>query len=124
MTRYLLCLRTLLALCVVLAGVSASQAGLFGRWRACYDYTPASSPAAVSTPAQATIPPTGQPAASPTRPLPYTAAKPIVGDNAAATAVSAPRTGTYAPAPRAYSSGGWSINPRSSWDYGKFPPYN
>jgi len=113
-----------LTLLIVLAGASASQAGLFGRWRTCYDYYPASPAATVSTPAQTNIPPTGQPAVSTAGPTTYTVAKPVIGENAAAAPVSVPRTGSYAPAPRAYSNGGWSINPRSSWDYGKFPPFN
>ena len=38
MAQYPACLRTLLTLLIVLTGVSASQAGLFGRWRTTYNY--------------------------------------------------------------------------------------
>jgi hypothetical protein len=49
-------------------------------------------------------------------------AKPVIGETTTVAPAVQPRT--YAPAPAAYSSGGWSTLPRSSWDYGKFPPYS
>jgi len=39
MSRYPICLRSLLTLLILMTGVSASEAGLFGRWRARNDYT-------------------------------------------------------------------------------------
>ncbi len=118
MTRSQTCLRTLLTLLIVLTGVSASQAGLFGRWRARYDYAPCPA-ATVSTPAAASVSTTGQPA---TGPIVYTAAKPVIGENAGAAAPAPTRT--YVPATGVSSGGTWSTLPRSSWDFGKYPPYS
>jgi hypothetical protein len=116
-----------LSLLIVLTAVSASQAGLFGRGRARYDnyYYPTCSQGTVST-QQASVPAAGQPTASTAGPIVYTAAKPIIGENAAGAAVSVPQGNAYAPAPVAYPSAGWSTSPRSSWDFGSgsFPPYH
>ncbi len=122
MTRYSMCLRTLLTLVIVLAGVSASQAGLFGRWRARYD-SPACPPVAVSTTSQANTPAASQPTVSTAGPTVYSVAKPVIGENADGAAAPAPAIRSYAPA-TGVSSGGWSTMPRSSWDFGKFPPYS
>jgi len=105
---------------IVLTGISASEAGLFGRWRARYD-SPACPPAAVST---ASAPAAVQPTVSTPGPTVYLAAKPVIGENAAGAAVSAPRTGTYMPTTAVSPGAGWSPMPRSSWDFGKFPPYS
>jgi hypothetical protein len=48
--------------------------------------------------------------------------KPVIGQSPAAVAAPVPQT-TYVPA-AGVSSGGWSSTPRSSWDFGKFPPYS
>ncbi|MGA2255875.1 MAG: hypothetical protein ABSG53_14610 [Thermoguttaceae bacterium] len=123
MNRYPTCLRALLTLLIVLTGVSASQAGLFGRWRTGY-YYPACAPATVATPAAPSVPATGQPKVSTTGPTVYTAAKPVIGENAGGAATPVPQNRSYAPAPAVYSGSSWSTLPRSSWDFGKFPPYS
>ena len=120
---------TLVALSIVLVAVSASEAGLFGRWRSNYTYYyyPAYQPAVVSVPPAASQPAaTAQPAtqrAQATKvPTVYTAAKPVIAETPAPAAVAVPQA-SYAPASGSYS-GGWSVTPRTSWDYGTFPPYN
>ena len=123
MTRYLTCLRTLLPLLIVLTAVSASEAGLFGRWRTRNDYYAPACPAVATSPASST-PAAGQPMASTAGPKAYTAMKPVIGDNTDNTAGAAPQGGQYVPAQRVYSSPGWSATPRSSWDFGNFPPYH
>ncbi len=150
MTRYPTCLRILLTLSIVLIAVSVSEAGPFGR-RACYDYGyysyyyyPACSTVSVTYPTVTTYPavtvttssvpsiPTpaaGQPMASPPA---YTVMKPVIDDSAVSPALAAPQpvaipqSGSYAPAAGSYSypSGGYSTTPRSSWDFGRFPPYH
>ena len=114
MTKYSTCFRTLLTLSIVLAAVSASQAGLFGRWRTRYD-APACPPVAVSTP-QSNIPAAG--------PTVYSVAKPVIDENAEGATVSVPANGSYVPATGVSTSTGWSTMPRSSVDFGKFPPYS
>ena len=123
MTRYATCLRTLLTLSLVLTGISASQAG---RWyaRNGYYYYPACSAVTVSTPPAANIPAAGQPMAATPAPTVYTVMKPVTGENAGNPAVIVPQSGSYVPAAPAYPSSGWSTTPRSSWDYGSFPPYH
>ena len=127
MTRYPICLRTVLTLLIVVSGVSASQAGLFGRWRNGGDYNyyySACPPAAVATP-QASVPAAGQPAANGPG-LVYQAAKPVIGENAAAARFRPGSRLVCSGAVRTYSNSGppWSTQPRSAWDYGKFPPYS
>ncbi len=103
-------LRALLGLSIVLTLVATSQAGLFRQWRTGYTYYyyPTYAPPAV-TPAPATaIAPAAQAAVVRAAPTVYTVAKPVVS----------------APAASTYSSGGWSVAPRSSWDFGGFPPYS
>ena len=126
MTRYPTCLRTLLALLIVLTGVSASEAGLFGRWRARYDYYyyPACPPVAGSAQPGPSVPAAGQPTVSTTGPTVYTVAKPVIGENAGGAAVSVPQSGSYVPTQGVSPGGTWSTTPRSSWDFGKFPPYS
>ena len=123
MTRYSTCLRILLAQLIVLAGVSVSEAGLFGRWRVYYDY-PTCAPATVSAPRDAGTPAASQPAVSSAGPTVYTAMKPVIGPNAADAAPAVPQTRVYAPATGVAPSGSWSTTPRSSWDFGRFPPYS
>jgi len=122
MTRFSTLLRTLLTLLLVLTGVSASQAGLFGRWRARYDY-PASPPATASTPQVSSVPAAAQPTTPTAGPTVYMVAKPVIGANAVSPTASVPAA-SYAPAPRVYSGTGWSVLPRSTSDFGKFPPYS
>jgi hypothetical protein len=125
MTSRSMCLRTLLTLVVVLTGVSISQAGPFGRWRARYDYYPVCPTATYATPAGPSVSAAGQPAMAPTGPIPYTAAKPVIGENAGNVVAPAPQVQYYAPAVTpGYSGSGWSTIPRSTWDFGKFPPYS
>ena len=123
MTRYATCLQIVLSLVIVLMGVSASQAGLFGRWRPRYD-SAVYPPAVVPTPPAPSVPAAGQPTASKAGPLVYTAAMPVVGENGGTRLPASLRNGAYVPAPPAYSGSGWSTLPRSSWDFGKFPPYS
>jgi hypothetical protein len=124
MTSCSMCLRTLLTLVLVLTGISVSQAGLFGRWRAQYDY-PACPAATYATPAGPSVSAVGQPAMAPTGPIPYTAAKPVIGENAGNVVAPAPQTQYYAPAVTpSYSGSGSSTIPRSTWDFGRFPPYS
>ncbi|MGO9108680.1 MAG: hypothetical protein ACLP9L_05555, partial [Thermoguttaceae bacterium] len=122
-TRCPIFLRTLLTLLIVLTGVSVSNAGLFGRWRARYDY-PARPAATVSTPQAASVPAAGQPTVSTAGPIVYTVAKPVVSENAGSAAVSVPQSGSYVPAQAVSPGTSWSTLPRSSWDFGKFPPYS
>ena len=134
MSRHTTLFRPLLALAIVLAGVSVSEARVFGRWRGGNDYCYYNyyySPAvAVSAQPAPSVPAPGQAAASTTGPTAYTAMKPVTGGNAAAPAATAPQGGTYMPAPAVspgyYPSGGWSTAPRSSWDFGsgRLPPYH
>ncbi len=121
MARYSTCFRTLLAFAIVLTAVSASQAGLFARWRARYDY-PAYAPAAVATQPATSVPAAQAVVATP-GPTVYKVAKPVVSENAAGTVAPAPQSGSYVPA-AGTSSGTYSTLPRSAWDFGKFPPYS
>ena len=118
MSRYSTSLQTLLALAIVLTAVSASQAGLFARWRARYDY-PAYAPAAVATQPVASVPAEGQPAVTTAGPTVYKVAKPVVES-----ATPAPQSGSYVPAAGSSSGSTYSTLPRSAWDFGKFPPYS
>jgi len=123
MNRYSTCLRIVLTLLLVLSGVSASHAGLFGRWRARYDsqpYVPAAAPSGSPAPS---APAVGKPAASTTGPVVYTVAKPIAGKDSGVVAPSVPQTRPYY-APTVNSGTSWSTIPRSAWDFGKFPPYS
>jgi len=122
MVRYSTSLRTLLTLSIVFAGVSASEAGLFGRWRACSD-EPARPPAMVSTPREPAIPAADQTKVSTTGPIVYTVAKPVVGENPDG-ALSVPRNRSNLPVRSTSPGTAWSTTPRSSWDFGKFPPYS
>ena len=124
MSRYPICLRSLLTLLILMTGVSASEAGLFGRWRARNDYTyyvyTPCQPTAVSMSAAA-----GQPVTSTAGPIVYTAAKPVISDNGGSQTipvVPAPQYNNYVPA--APSGSGWSTLPRGTQDFGKYPPYS
>ena len=124
MIRYSTCLRTLFTLLIVLAGFSTSEAGLFGRWRG-RDVAPAPAAAAtVATPATAAIPPTGKTAVPTAGPRTYTVAKPVISATPAGAAATAAPAAYYVPAQAVSPSTGWSTLPRSSWDFGKYPPYN
>ena len=119
MIRFATGFRALLTLSIVLTGVSASQAGLFavahtlllrsgGRFHA----------------ARSSVPAAAQPAVSTNGPTVYTAAKPVIGETVGGAAASAPQSGTYCAGNKRFTGGGWSTLPRSSWDFGKFPPYS
>jgi len=139
MARYSICLMFLLTPSLVLTGVPASEAGWYGcngYYYTTYDYCPTcptvTYSAPVATPAApaptAPAPTAGQSAAAPAGPMVYSAMKPMIGQSAGAT-ISVPQSmpvQTYAPAPACYRSGGYSYpstTPRSSWDFGRFPPY-
>lgn len=134
MIRYLTYLRIALTLSIVLIGVSASQADQYGSWYSCngyYYYYPACSTVTVSTPTVQSIPAVNQPMASTVSPPAYTVMKPVINDNAAVTIPQSqsyvvPQSQFYAPASNSYSypSSGSNATPRSSWDFGKFPPYH
>jgi hypothetical protein len=103
----------LVAMLMVLIGVSVSEAGIFRRayvWQpvcvqpAPYPVATAPAPAA----AEAT----------------HTVYKPIVPDSAVP---AAEPTISTRPAPQYYGpaqSGGWNTAPRSSWDFGRYPPFH
>jgi len=113
MCRSRKCFRSLLTLLIVLAGVSICEAGIFGRYRARYCPAPSSSQS-VSAPA---APAQSQPGTSATV---YTVNKPV----SAAAGEKTPSRVERASAPVVPSNAGWSTLPRSSWDFGKFPPYS
>jgi hypothetical protein len=123
MIRYSTCLRTLLTVLIVLAGLSSSEAGLFGRWRRRSEVS-ARPTATVATPSAAAISPVGQPATSAAGPTVYTVAKPVVGETAASAAAPAAPAGSFVPASAVSPGATWSTLPRSSWDFGKYPPYS
>jgi hypothetical protein len=108
---------------VLLADTSASQAGWFRGGGRCYyytvdsTYTAATSSAPTATPAP-TAAPTPMVAAAPTGPVVHQANMPVIGMESAP--VAAPAT-IYAPSTA--PGGGWSVTPRSSWDFGRFPPF-
>jgi hypothetical protein len=104
-------------------GYTTGYLGLFGRWHARYDY-PACPPVTVSTTYEPRIPAAGQPSVPAAGPIVYTAAKPVVGENANGAAASIPQNGSYIPARSTFPGSGWNSTPRSSWDFGKFPPYS
>jgi len=121
MTRYCVYCSALLALSLLLADAGASQAGIFGRWRARYDYQP--RPAAATTTAQPA--PVANPAtAAPAGPIAYSAAKPITAAAPTPSVVAPQSTGVYVPQTGTANGAAWSVAPRSSWDFGSFPPYS
>ncbi len=123
MARYPTFLRSLLTLLIVLTGVSVSQAGLFGRWRARYN-NPPPPPAATATTQQPSAPAPVQPAVAKAGPTVYMAAMPVIDEKANGSAASFPATAAPAPAPCVNPGTAPSTLPRSSWDFGKFPPYS
>ena len=126
MTRHSIRVWPLLALLIVVVGVSTSQAQCWtGYYYPTYYYYPSCCSGMVSTqPAATTATSTaGQPIVATAGPTVYTAAKPVTTENAVPMAAPVPQSGYYAPA-SGYSSGGFSVTPRSSWDFGKFPPYS
>ncbi len=113
MAQCLAYLRVVAATLIVLAGCSISQAGLFRRGYVNYYYYPACPTVVVAAPAQTV---TAMPS-----PGAQTVYMPVEQPSAAPAA-------TYVPAevPQyQYQGGGGGIGnmPRSSWDFGKFPPY-
>ncbi len=116
--------RVLVGALMVLIGVSAGEAFGWGRsYYPCYQasgyayyyqtptyyYYPAPAPAAGS----AVVPSAGQP---------YMAMKPVIAAPPSPTIAPAPVPQYYAPAVNGGSYGGGNV-PRSSWNFGKFPPY-
>jgi hypothetical protein len=118
MKTYKLYARMIGAALILLAASSASDAGWFRGGGRCY-YDPAyPTPYAATSPAPA---PTAAPASS--GPVVRQANKPAIGVEAL---LGAPPAATnYAPkcVPGTMSGGGWSVIPRSSSDFGRFPPY-
>lgn len=107
---------------VLLTGSSASEAGWFrGGGRFCH-YPAESTYSVATSPAPSTVP-TQTASPTPAGPVVHQAYKPVIGPErmpmAPPTAANCPPT--YAP--RTMSGGGWSVTPRSPWDYGHFPPY-
>jgi hypothetical protein len=105
----------------LLAGSSASEAGWFrGRGR-CYSY-PAESTGYAATSALPSAAPAPAAAAATSGPVVYQANRPVVAVETSPAEL--PAAANYSPryAPRA-TSGGSSVMPRSSWDFGSFPPF-
>ncbi len=97
---------------VLFAGSSTSGAGWFRGGGRCHyypaepTYSVPTSPATATAPAQTASP-------TPARPVVRQAYKPVSGPE--------PMPATYAP--NTMSGGGSSVMPRSSWDFGSFPPF-
>ncbi len=108
--------RVLAAVLIVLLGATVGEAGLFRRAYVWYPACVQPAPAPVAAaPAPAPAPAAGT----------HTVYKPIVPESAVPAAQPAPAISS--PAPQYYGpvqSGGWSISPRSSWDFGRYPPYH
>ena len=120
MKTYRECARLIGVALVLLAGSSASEAGWFrGRGR-CYSY-PAESTGYAATSALPSAAPAPAAAAATSGPVVYQANRPVVGLE---TSPGSPPAANYLPtyAPRA-TFGGSSVIPRSSWDFGSFPPF-
>jgi hypothetical protein len=116
---------TLAALAIVTTvSAATSEAGWFRRGTAytyCYQpyYYYQTAPAVVTDTQVPTA--TQQAAPQPTTSggVTYQTMKPVVtAGPAAAPTISYPSNSP------GYSTGGYSVSPRSSWDYGRFPPYH
>ena len=107
---------------VLLTGSSASDGGWFREGGRCYYYPAESTYSVVTSPAPSTAP-TQTASPTPAGPVVHQANKPVNGPEPmpAAPPAAANCPTTYAPSTT--SGGGWSVKPRSSWDYGRFPPY-
>ena|SRR5271157_3496846 len=103
---------------VLLAGSSASEAGWFRGRYACYYYPTNSTRYAATSPAPAAAPAqTVAPASS--GPVVHQTYKPVTGVEQMP---AAPPAATNF-APGTMSGNGRSVIPRSSWDFGRLPPY-
>jgi hypothetical protein len=106
---------------ILFAFSSVSEAGWFHGGVRHY-YVPAYSAGCATTDQALTPPAGGAPAASSgatayqVHKVPVAAEQPLAAHSSAIN--NAP---TYVPGA---TSGGWSVLPRSSWDYGRFPPYH
>ena len=103
---------------ILFAFSSVSEA----RWfRGGYYYVPANSAGCAPT-NQALSAPAGSAPAAPSKATAYHVNKiPVAAEQplpAHPSTINAPK---YVPSA---TSGGWSVLPRSSWDYGRFPPYH
>ena len=114
-------IRLIGAAMILLAFSSVSEARWF-RGGYGYYYVPAYSAGCVPTNQALSMPAGGAPAASlgttayQVNKVPVPAEQPLPAHPS--TVNNAP---AYAPGA---TSGGWSVLPRSSWDYGRFPPYH
>ena len=118
-----------IALMFLSAAAASSDAGWFRRGYAEPPAWQAAAPVANATVAPAPTPvaptsaPTVTPAAQP-QVVPVSTAVAAPTTNSVVNPVVAPPAGYYYAAPcPAGAASGWSNLPRSSWDYGRFPPY-
>ncbi len=98
------------AVVVLLAGSSASEAGWLRGGGRCYYYPAESTYSVATSPATA---PAQTASPRPAGPAVHQVYKPVDGPD--------PMPATYAPTTTA--GGGSSVMPRSSWDFGSFPPF-
>lgn len=104
------------AMVVLSVAASSSEAGWL-RWRY-MDPVPVQVTGTTSAPATT---PAAETAATPqVLPVSSATAAPMPMDAVAPPAAYYPANPAYCPTG---SSSGWSTTPRSSWDFGKFPPY-
>ncbi|MGA2031433.1 MAG: hypothetical protein ABSG68_04190 [Thermoguttaceae bacterium] len=102
---------------VLLVGSSASEAGWFRGGHAYYYYPASSTCHAATNPAPTAAAQTVAPA--PSGPVVYQTYKPVTGVEAVP---ATPPAATY-DAPGTMSGGGWSVAPRTSWEFGRYPPF-
>ncbi len=107
---------------VLLAGSSASEAGWLRGGGRCYCY-PAESAYSVATSPAPSPAPTQTASPTPAGPVVHQARKPVNGPEPMPAAPPAAANRPTTCAPNTMSGGGWSVMPRSPWDYGRFPPY-
>ena len=117
MRVYQVCAWMISAALVLLAGSSASEAGWLREGCRCYYYPAYVTSPAATIPVPAATPQTAAPA--PASPMVYQTYKPVNGVQLMP-AVPSPAA-NYAPSTTPGS--GWSVTPRNSWDFGRFPPY-
>ncbi|MGO9111606.1 MAG: hypothetical protein ACLP9L_20470 [Thermoguttaceae bacterium] len=118
MRAYQVYVRVVVAVLVLLAGSSASEAGWFRGGHTCYYYAADSTRYATTSPATAAAP-TRAVVPAPSGPVVHQTNKPIIG--AEQVQAASPTATNYTPS--ATIGGGWSVMPRSSWDFGRLPPY-
>jgi hypothetical protein len=119
-------LRVFMVALTVLIGVSAGEAFGWGRsYYPCYQgsgYTYYYQAPAYYYPAAA---PTGAATTAPSAGQPYVTMKPVIQTPPSPAVVPAPVPQYYAPAFNGGSYGGYGGGsaPRTSWNFGRFPPY-